>query len=221
MRRNFLNITMLLLFILTVSFHFLPKILHEVLGILWFVAVFCHLYLNRKWIFSLNGGKWTINRSISVFINFMLIIAMVAVMVTGVFISNYIFKGLVGMELARNITAHQLHVSLPYLIIILSGVHLGLHIKGLWLRLLNFLTIDKNSAKARVAAYAFSITLVILGIYGSFLDRVGDRLLMKHIFATQATNLPFAAFLSILLGIFGLYVVFGYGIDRVFTKHKA
>ena len=218
MKRNLLNITMLLLFLLTMSFYFLPKMLHEVLGILWFLAVIWHLYLNRNWLFSISKGKWTTIRVISVAINLLLMVSMVVVMITGVFISNHLFKGWVGMELARNITVHQLHVSLPFLMMILTGIHLGLHIKGLWQRLLNWLSIDKNSARVRIVAYVSSIILVILGIYGSFLHRVGDRLLMKHIFATKATELNFALFFIILIGIFGMYVVVGYGVDRVLKK---
>jgi len=220
MKRNLLNITTLLLFLLTMSFYFLPKILHEVLGILWFLAVIGHLYLNRNWLFSLTKGKWTISRGISVAINIALMVSMVVVMITGIFISNHLFKGWVGMELARNITVHQLHVSLPFLMMILTGIHLGLHFKGLLHRLLNWLSIDKNSARLRIAGYVSSIILVILGIYGSFLHRVGDRLLMKHIFATKATELNFALFFLILIGIFGMYVIVGYGVDRILRKEN-
>ena len=134
--------------------------------------------------------------------------SILAVTVTGCFISNHLFKGWFGIELARSIFAHQLHVSLPYLLLILSGVHLGLHWDGLWLRL------AKGRSPGPVGRFLMQRLLPALvsciGIYGSFLNRVGDRLLMKHIFGTEATNLPFAAYFILLIGIVGLYAIFGH-----------
>ncbi|MBR3722424.1 MAG: DUF4405 domain-containing protein [Selenomonadaceae bacterium] len=212
--RNLLNILMFAIFLLTISFHHLPKMLHEVLGILLLIAVLVHLYLNRKWFLSIKKGRRTTSRNISDFVDFTLLVLMIIVIVTGVFMSNYLFKGMFGIELARNITVHQLHVSLSYLMLILLGIHLGLHWEGLWLRFLNWRRLDKNSKSVRILSRVAPIILLIVGICGSFLNRIGDRLLMKHIFATEATNLPLAVFLPLMMGVVGMYAVFGYKLRK-------
>ena len=220
MKRNLVNLMMLILFMLTMSFYFLPKVIHEILGILWLVAVLLHLFLNRSWFAALGRGRWTASRTVSVFVSLSLMTSMVAVMVTGVFISNHLFKGWFGMELARSITVHQLHVSLPFLLMILMGIHLGLHWKGLWQRILERLPVDPSSGRARIASYLCAAGLLAVGVYGSFLHRVGDRLLMKHIFGTKATELPLGMFLLLLLGILGIYVIAGYEAQKLLNLRR-
>ena len=212
--RNSLNILMFTVFLLTMSFHFLPRMLHEVLGIIWLVAIIVHLRLNSGWFSSLQKGRRTISRNISGFVNFTLLILLIIVIVTGVFMSNYLFKGWFGIDLARSITVHQLHVSLSFFMLILLGIHLGLHWEGLWLRFLNWWKLDKNSKNVRILSRVAPMGLLIVGIYGSFLNRIGDRLLMKHIFATEATNLPLAVFLPLTIGVVGMYAVFGYKLRK-------
>ena len=215
MKRNLLNVVMILSFLLTMSFHFLPKILHEVLGIFWLLAVFAHLYINRSWFFSLFKGKWIMVRGVSSVINALLLIFAVVVTGTGVIISNHLFKGWFGMEMARSITVHQLHVSLPFVMMILMGVHLGLHWQGLWQRF--FAQPFANTRSLHIASRIGIAALFALGVYGSFENRIGDRLLMKHIFGTKATELPFGIFLSLFVGILALYVGVGYLLQKILT----
>ena len=47
-----------LLFLLVMSFHYIPKLLHEVIGLLWLVAVMVHVWQNRGWFKTLVKGHW-------------------------------------------------------------------------------------------------------------------------------------------------------------------
>ena len=211
MRKFYLDVILLIMFLLVISFHFIPKILHEVLGLLMFAIIITHFKWNFNAFKSLKG---TTKKRLSMLIDIAMLICMVVITFTGICISNHIFNGMIDMRLQRNITIHQLHVSLPFLFMILSGVHLGLHWQGFRQRINNILNVDMTSKFYKFASLLLMAILIIAGIYGSFLDRIGDRLLMEHIFATEATSLPFAAFILLMSGIFTLYVIIGMIISK-------
>ena len=211
MKKIFLDVTLLMLFILVMSFHFLPKIMHEVLGLLLPIAMLGHFCWNFKTFKSLTG---TIKKRLSMLIDVALFVCLIVIIFTGICISNHLFNGMIDMKLQRNITIHQLHVSLPFLMMILSGLHLGLHWQGFWQRIKNLININTDSKIYRIISRLFILMLIAAGIYGSFLDRIGDRLMMKHIFATEATDLPFIAFAALMAGIFTLYTVIGFFINK-------
>ncbi|MDQ0204741.1 DUF4405 domain-containing protein [Pectinatus haikarae] len=218
MKQIFLDIVLLVLFLLIMSFQFLPKILHEVLGILMLSAIVFHLIGNRLWFSSLFIGKWYFIRSLSVMINCLLIINAVSIIATGMMISNHLFKEIFGIYLQRNIMVHQLHVSLPYFLLVLIGLHLGLHWPPLWHRFTNWNHWNLQSLKYRVGCYFMMALLIAGGIYGSFMNQIGDRLQLKHIFATAATKASLGMFILMLLSIIGLYAVVGFMIKRS-TRH--
>lgn len=211
MRKFVLDIALLIIFMLVMSFHFIPKILHEVLGLFLAAAMFGHFGWNFKAFKELGS---TSKKRLSLLVDLALIVCVAVIIFTGVCISNHLFNGMIDMKLQRNITIHQLHVSLPFLLMILSGLHLGLHWQGFWQRINNILHIDTNSKGYKIVNRLIVLILIVAGIYGSFLDRIGDRLMMQHIFATEATDLPFIAFALLMDGIFALYVCMGVVINK-------
>ena len=211
MKKFILDVALLILFLLVMSFHFIPKILHEVLGLLLPAAMIGHFYWNIKAFKMLTG---TTKRRLSMLVDVALIACLLVIVFTGVCISNHLFNGMIDMKLQRNITIHQLHVALPFLMIILSGLHLGLHWQGFRQRLNNILPIDTSGKSYKIISRFIVLMLIVAGVYGSFLDRIGDRLMMQHIFATEATDLPFIAFALLMSGIFTLYVIVGVAINK-------
>ena len=218
MKKYFLDATLLTAFLLVMSFHFLPRILHEVLGVVMFAAVILHFVLNRRWFFNFYRGKLSARKIFSTLINFSMLATFAVIFVSGVCMSNYIFNDFVSLELRRNFTLHQLHVSLPYILMILIGLHIGLHWREIWNRFLNFMKWQKNSLRLKVGCYISIFATICLGIYGAFLNRVGDRILMKHIFATPATELSFAEFAILFLATMSIYSIAIYFIDKKFFK---
>ena len=214
MKRNVLDAALLVVLLLLMSFSFLPKALHEALGIAMGAFVLLHLAWNRGWLASLPRGHWSLGRAIPVVVNLALGVCFLLALVSGLAIANQLFHGVFGMAWQRSIVAHQVHVTSSYGLLILTGLHLGLHIAGLWRRFALWANLDTSSRRVRVGLNLLAILTAAFGVYGSFLHRLGDRLLMKHIFGTAATKLPFAAFLVVLLGIVGLYAVIGRLIGR-------
>ncbi len=122
--------------------------------------------------------------------------------------SNHLFKDMIPLELQRDIALHQHHVSLPYWMLVLMGLHAGLHWRSLKGRL------------GKVCSIPLLLILAVIGIYGSIQNRLGDRIMMKHIFATPAAELPGAEYVLLLLGIFALYVLVGIGLEKLLESSR-
>lgn len=198
------------LFVAEICFKFMPAVLHEILGVALTTAVILHLWINR-WRFVALTKKITPRKIFSVTINFALIICAAVIFASGVCMSNYLFADAVNGELRRNMTIHQLHVALPYVAMILAGVHVGLHWRELRQRLLNFFGAGKFF-------YAAVIILSAFGAVGLNLNRVGDRILMKHIFGTPATELPAAVFALMIIGSVIFFALITFLLDKKISK---
>ena len=218
MKKYFLDAVLCVLFLAVMSFHFLPKVLHEISGLMMLATVIFHSVLNRRRLFNFYRGKLLSKKIFSTLINFSMLAIFAVIFVSGVCISNHIFHDFISLEIRRNMTLHQLHVSLPYVLMILIGLHIGVHWSELWNRFLNLIKLQKNSLPYKVGCYISIFAIICLGIYGAFLNKVGDRILMKHIFATPATELSFAEFVIVFLATIGIYSVAIYFIEKKFLK---
>lgn len=156
-----------LLFLPIMCFHYVPKVLHEVLGILWLLLVLIHVGQNRQWFASLKRGRWTMLRIIGTVVDMLLLVVLLVMVGAGSGISNHLFKDIMPLDIQRSILIHQLHVSLPYALLILMGLHWGLHFKG-WRERWHLPWPASKRVKAVLA-----LLMTAGGIYGSFLDRVG------------------------------------------------
>jgi len=173
---------------------------------------------NRSWFLALARGKWTLFRGANTLINFAMAGLFLVMVLAGTGISNHIFKEIMPLDIRRSIMLHQLHVSLPYALLILMGLHWGMHFQGWlgqWQRVLDFNVQAKASHTLRRLAGAM---LLAVGVYGSVQNRIGDRLLLKHIFATPATGEPWAIYAALLAGVMGMYVLAGAVMKKILCK---
>lgn len=206
MKRFILDIAMLIVILLTMGFHFLPQLWHEILGLVLLAGVLWHLGLNRRWFSSMMRGKWSRLRLLQTGLGVLLVVCFLLVMVTGVIISNHVFRELwTGAALHRSIFIHQLHIASAYAMVILGGMHLGMHWTALWQR---FRKLPLGWLET-APSLRFWLLVVIgwAGVLASRLDHVGDRLLMKHIFGTAASRLPGGVYYLLLLCLMGLYAI--------------
>lgn len=211
LKKSTLLVTALLppLFLAVMSFHYLPKLLHEVLGILWGLAALLHIWQHRSFFATLGRGRWTRQRLLITLVDFLLLALLLVTVLTGLGISNHLLKDFLPLDWRRSITLHQLHVSLPYALLILSGLHLGQHWQGFAAQLRRLLPPIVLPGLPAGVKWGLGLLVVALGLYGSFLNRIGDRLLLKHIFATPATGEPAAVYLLLLCGVGGMYLLIG------------
>ena len=203
-----------LLFLAVMCFQYLPKLLHEILGVAWLLLILLHLYQNRSWLRNLHQGSWGFSRLLGTVINALLIAGVLAVVMSGLGISNYLLKEVMPLAIQRSIVLHQYHVSLPYALLILCGLHWGLHWQGWQKQWQKMLNLSLPPLVGRLLAGGMAVLVLVMGVWGSFMNRAGDRLLMKHIFATEATNQPGEIYVILLVGMLGLYVLAGIAIGK-------
>ena len=214
-----LDAVLLALFVAEMSFYHLPAVLHEVLGVAMAAAIILHVAINRRRLASLLKGL-TPRKFLNAATDGALTICAATTLATGVTMSNYLFADFVSFELRRNMTLHQLHVAAPYAMMILIGVHVGLHWRELRQRLLNFFGL-KDKTVARYALRIAHCLLTAVGAVGLYLNRVGDRLLMKHIFATPATDLPAVIFALLTIGGVIFFATITFLLDeKIFRRRR-
>jgi len=214
LKRIAVDTGLLILFLLVMSVQFLPKIWHEILGVFMLIVLFVHLFFNRRWFTALTKFTWNARQIISGILNILLIADFSVAFVTGMIISNYLFKGWFG---DASMSVYQIHISSSYVLLILFGLHLGLHWQGVWQRI----SYKLNIKGEQILTYMFVFAVIIAGIYGSFVHRVADHIQMIHMFGTPATKLSWTMFLLSLASIPGLYTVIGFAVNKALTHYNA
>lgn len=198
MKNVLIDAVLFALFIAELSFRYLPGILHEIFGVVMAALIIWHVAMNRRRLrFMLT-------------LNIALTICTVLILVTGICISNHLFADAVSLEIQRNTMIRSLHVALPYVTLILIGVHVGLNWREFWNRLLHLIGAKEFYKRWKKFFVATAIMLSAIGVIGLPMNRVRDRILMKHIFETPATELPLVAFVLMIIGEVALFALITY-----------
>lgn len=213
MRNVLLNAVLFALFVAELSFRYLPAVLHEVLGLAMTALIIWHFAMNRRRVRFMLTFRLTLNVALA--------ICAVLILATGICISNHLFADAISLEIQRNTMIHSLHVALPYVMLILIGVHIGLNWREFWNRLLNLIGAKEFYKRWQKLFIAAALMLSAIGVVGLFMNRVGDRILMKHIFATPATDLPAVPFMLMIIGNIALFATVTYlAKEKLFRKGR-
>ena len=222
MKRIVLDIVLWVLLFYLTAFRLLPRKPHEALGILMPLLTLLHLVWNRTWFSSISRGKWNFNRVLFVFVNIGLLVSFVVATVSGLAVAHRLFHGIFGLAWQKSIFVRQIHIASGYWVLIFTGLHLGLHWQSLWTRFVRFCGWDVSKRGYRAACRAAIFAIVAGGVYGSFLNRIGDRLMMVELVRqSAATKLPVYLFLLVLLSIFSLYAVIGHSFALLAQRKRS
>lgn len=216
--KNFvIDLILIALFVAELSFYYLPKILHEILAIVAAVLIIIHVGINFRRFLDLFKNM-SPRKFFLVEVDIALALGTVIIFVTGVCMSNYLFPDFAHYSLRRNMTIHNLHTSAPYIMTILIGMHIGLHLREIKLKVLNYFGLEEIFQRRRKIFHAIILFLSAIGILGLFLNRFFDRILMKHIFSTPATDLPIGIFALMLIGGIIFFALLTYIAVKKFFK---
>ena len=119
------DVLMTLAMLFLMGYHFWGEILHEWVGAGMFLLFILHHILNGYWYKSLFKRKYNALRILTLCIDLLVLISMIAQMYSGVLMSRYVFDFLPfngGMSLVR-----RLHILGAYWGFLLMSLHLGLH----------------------------------------------------------------------------------------------
>ncbi len=181
MKRNILNIMMVIMFLLLMNYRFTHNFLHEIIGAIILLLALWHNKLNISWYKTFFNGKQNIRRIMVAIINILFVLSFVVVMISGLLISRSLIPSL-AVHGSSTILWHQIHQVSAYICFITIGIHLGFHWKMLWIRLQHWLGIEKFYKKYAIIGTALVAGIIAYGVYASFTNHVGAKLLMEHSF---------------------------------------
>ena len=119
------DIVMTLALLFLMGYHLWGEILHEWVGAGMLLLFIAHHILNGYWHRSLFKGKYNTLRFLTLCIDILVLVSLLAQMYSGIVMSRYVFDFLPsigGMSLAR-----RLHILGAYWGFLLMNLHLGLH----------------------------------------------------------------------------------------------
>lgn len=181
---------------------------HEWTGVFMTILFIIHYLLNLNWLKNIGKGSYTPFRCLGTALNSLLLADMLALIVSGIIMSGFVFGWLPvsgGMILSR-----RLHLFASHWGLILMAVHMGMHwsmVVGLGTKLRkNSKSGDGLTWLARGLAAAISI----FGIYAFIQQNLTDYLFLKSAFVLWDETKPVVVFLAELLAIMGLFIAIGY-----------
>ena len=191
---------------------------HEWLGVGMCLCFIIHLALNASWFKNLFKGSYSPVRTLQTIVNLLLSADILALMVSGIMMSGFVFSWLKvrgGMILAR-----QLHLFASYWGLILMSAHLGLN----WSVMLSagnkFLHIKKDSAVRTWALRILAIGVSAYGIYAVISQKLYQYLFLQtHFVLFDETKTAFVFFLE-TAAMMVLFAAVFYALQKCISKIK-
>lgn len=149
------DVVMTLALLFLMGYHFWGEALHEWVGAGMLLLFIAHHILNGHWYKTIFKGKYNVLRILTLCIDFLVLLAMLAQMYSGIVMSRYVFNFLPfsgGMSLAR-----RLHILGAYWGFLLMSLHLGLH----WNMILGM---SRKAARIKSKEKSRSIIAFIIGL---------------------------------------------------------
>lgn len=205
------DILMLIFMILEYSKLYTGQLLHEIFGMTLLGLFIIHNILNINFYKALFKGKYNSQRIITTITDLAFLICMLFTIILGIPISDKVFKFL---DLNGNMTMRKLHTIFGYWGLVILSIHLGLHFKIIFAKLINKIKDKKN---IKIIIYMLEIVVVILGIKAMLNTNLSSYLIGKASFA-----IPTSLFLSLLnnLIIVCAISIIIYNIEKLFIKKE-
>lgn len=195
-----LDLVMVILLPILMGYSLVGELYHEIVGVSMGVLFTVHLILNRKWFASLFKGKYNVRRIITTIVNTLLILCVLTSMVSGIFLSKYVFRFL-GIS-ALSSLMRTLHMLAAYWGFLLMSFHAGTH-GGMML----------SKIKNKAVRYTVSAAFILIAAYGvyAFIKRgFTDFLFGKVMFVFFDFSEPFIFYYLDYLAVMILFMTVGY-----------
>ena len=194
--------TLALLFLM--GYQFWGEAPHEWVGAGMFLLFVAHHLLNGRWHKTLFKGKYSALRTVTLCVDLLLLLAMLAQMYSGIVMSRYVFAflpGTGGMSLAR-----RLHILGAYWGFLLMSVHLGLHWNMILGMLRKALKIKRKTKSPSMIAFAAGLTISGYGIWVFISRGFPTCLFLKSEFVFLDYSEPKIFFYMDYLALMGLCI---------------
>ncbi len=151
--------------------------LHEWLGTVMTVLFLLHHLLNPGWWGSFYKGKYTPSRAFGTTIDLLLLLDMLALSVSGIMMSGFVFRFLHiggGMIISR-----RLHLFASFWGLILMSTHLGMHAEQFFPLFRKLFRIKEKNAAVTWSLRIVAAAASLYGIYAFIAQHMADYLFLK------------------------------------------
>ncbi len=119
-----IDVAMIVAMFFAMSFHLFGGGAHKCIGLLTFLLFIVHNFLNLRWYKRLFRGKYSSARITHTVVNFLVMLSLIGIMVSGVMLSKEMAQGFDGMT-----TGRILHNASSYAGCIGIALHIGFHLR--------------------------------------------------------------------------------------------
>ena len=210
--RLFTDSGMTLALLLLMSYQLVGEKAHEWIGMAMFLLVIGHHVLNRRWTGNITKGKYTAHRILQTVIVALLALTMIGAMVSGILLSNYIFR-FVRIEGVANM-ARNIHILCAYWRFLLMAVHLGLH----WNMMLRIL---ERALPMTGIAKILGLLIAVYGGYAFYKREIVNYLFLRSHFVFFGPEESLGVFLLDYIAMMGMIVFITYYGCRLAERIKA
>lgn len=205
------------LLLLGFAYWWLGNAVHELAGTAMFLLLFAHNLFNRRWWGGIARTRREPRSLFNLGVTFALLIAMLALLITSVLISNALAAYLPPWG---GFTVRQIHTLAAYWALVIVAIHLGLR----WPMLMgigrNLLGISRPSAARTLALRGVAAVVAILGMWSSFQLGIGGKLSMHMTLDWWNFEESVAGFFVHCIAIAGLYMTLTYYAVKGLQKSK-
>lgn len=201
------------------GYQFWGEALHEWVGALMFVLFIAHHLLNLSYYKNLFRGKYTAVRIITLLVDCLTLLSMLAQMYSGIVISRYVFDFLPiegGLAFAR-----KLHILGAYWGFIVMSLHLGLHWSMIIGVLKKALHINRPNKARTVISVAAGIMIAGYGIFAFVKRDFLTYLALKSEFVFLDYDEPRLMFYLDYIAIMGLCVFVSHYVLNLVKRIKS
>lgn len=219
-QRLSLDLVMTALILLEFAYRLTGSTVHELIGVSLLTLLVIHGAWNWRWLAALCKGRYAARRVASTTINALLLTAALLMVASGVLNSELLFS-LTQVDL--DLLPRELHTAAAYGVLILIGVHLGMHWKMIMAETGKlaggsavFLPPRLRWASLQVAA----IAIAAYGVVASFERSVFLRLTAYYSFGNWEFDESIVGFFAQYVAIVGLYAVLTHYGLRIFRQRS-
>ena len=208
---------MTLLLPLLMAYSLVGEAAHEYLGIGMFLLFVIHHILNIAWWKNLFRGKYAPIRIVGTVLNFVLVIIMLALPISGMILSRHVFRFL---HFGGAATARTVHLMASYWGLVLMSYHAGMHgnvMIGMFRKAANM----QQPSKIRTwSLRVIVVLLAVCGVHAFVKNKISSYLFLQTQFVFIDFLQPIILALIDYLLIICLFMIVGYLFTMQLKKAK-
>lgn len=214
-----IDIFMTLCLLFLMGYQFWPNAVHEWAGMGMIVLFAAHHCLNRSWYKNLLKNRYSFYRIIQTVFLLLLFIDMIALMISGVLLSNHVFAFLNlhgGVSFAR-----VLHMVASYWGFVLMSIHLGMHGNMIVGMLKNVSHTNTVSSGKDLFLYPVIIVIIFYGLFVFVQRQIPSYMFMqtRFVFLDFSESL-FVFYLDYLTMMMGFSLLGYYFLKALIKIHR-